>query len=48
MDFNLQGIAPPQIVEGTVGAQARAVGGACLPFFDKDIHASNPLPADHG
>ena len=48
MDFNLQGIAPPRIVEGTVGAQARAVGGACLPFFDKYIHASNPFPADHG
>jgi predicted NBD/HSP70 family sugar kinase len=33
--LNLQGLHPPEIIEGSVGNQARAIGGACLPFFDK-------------
>lgn len=31
--LNLQGIVFPDIVEGAVGAQARAIGGASLPIF---------------
>lgn len=38
--LDLSGIAEPLIVEGQVGAQARAIGGACLPFFDKYIMSS--------
>lgn len=41
--LDLSGIAEPLIVEGQVGAQARAVGGACLPFFDKYILSSAPI-----
>ena len=38
-----KGIIRPQIIEGVVGAQARAIGGACLPYFDKYILASTLL-----
>ncbi|MGF0536702.1 ROK family transcriptional regulator [Agrobacterium sp. ES01] len=31
--LNVQGIVYPEIVEGAVGAQARAIGGASLPIF---------------
>ena len=31
--LDLQGIRPPNILEGTIGASARVIGGACLPFF---------------
>ncbi|WP_245423806.1 ROK family transcriptional regulator [Methylovirgula sp. 4M-Z18] len=41
--FDLEGIAPPAIVEGCVGRQARAVGGACLPLFDRYILSSTPF-----
>jgi predicted NBD/HSP70 family sugar kinase len=41
--LDLSGLAEPLIVEGQVGAHARAVGGACLPFFDKYILSSAPI-----
>ena len=41
-NLNLSGIIAPHIVEGTVGHQARAIGGACLPLFDKFMLASTP------
>lgn len=41
--LDLSGLAEPLIVEGQVGAQARAIGGACLPFFDKFILSSAPI-----
>jgi len=41
--LDLSGIAEPLIVEGKVGAQARAIGGACLPFFDKYILSTAPI-----
>ena len=44
--LDVSGIAIPLIVEGQVGAQARAVGGACLPFFDKYILSSAPILAE--
>jgi len=44
--LNLQGLKAPQIVEGTVGSQARAIGGACLPFFDKFMLVSTPVLGD--
>lgn len=33
-EFDLQGTANFRIYEGAVGAQARAIGGAALPFFE--------------
>ncbi|MBR0556285.1 ROK family transcriptional regulator [Ciceribacter sp. L1K23] len=33
--LDLQGIVVPDIVEGQVGAQARAIGGASLPIFNR-------------
>ena len=44
--LNKQGIVSPPIMEGTVGNQARAIGGACLPFFDKFMLSSTPLLND--
>jgi predicted NBD/HSP70 family sugar kinase len=44
--LNLQGLNPPEIIEGTVGNQARAIGGACLPFFDKFMLTSMPMLND--
>lgn len=41
--LDLSGLSKPLIVEGQVGAQARAIGGACLPFFDKYILSSAPI-----
>ena len=40
--FDLQGLSPTAIVEGTVGNDARAIGGACLPLLanfarDRDV-----------
>ena len=34
-ELDLQGIVRPDIVGGAVGAQARAIGGASLPIFDR-------------
>ncbi|RKE86395.1 putative NBD/HSP70 family sugar kinase [Rhizobium sp. AG855] len=33
--LDLQGVMVPDIIEGEVGAQARAIGGASLPIFDR-------------
>ncbi len=33
--LDLQGVVIPDIVEGEVGDQARAIGGASLPIFDR-------------
>lgn len=32
-EFDLQGVIIPDIIEGAVGSQARAIGGASLPIF---------------
>jgi len=40
--LNLHGLNPPELIEGTVGNQARAIGGACLPLFDKYLLSSMP------
>ena len=45
-EMNLKGIAPPAILQGTVGNQARAIGGACLPFFDKFILTSTQFASE--
>ena len=37
VDLDLAGIAPPVIVEGEVGQNARAIGGACLPLLNRFI-----------
>jgi predicted NBD/HSP70 family sugar kinase len=31
--FDLQGLAPFHVVEGTMGSGAREIGGACLPLL---------------
>jgi predicted NBD/HSP70 family sugar kinase len=41
-DFDRQGLSPVEIVEGTIGSGARAIGGACLPLLanfarDRDV-----------
>jgi predicted NBD/HSP70 family sugar kinase len=36
-ELDLQGIAAPAIVEGEVGQNARAIGGACLPLLNRYI-----------
>jgi predicted NBD/HSP70 family sugar kinase len=35
MAFDLQGLSPFEIIEGSVGANARTVGAASLPFFSR-------------
>ncbi len=46
--LNLSGLVAPHVIEGTVGNQARAIGGACLPFFDKFMLVSTPMLHDAG
>lgn len=41
--LDLQGIIRPEIVEGRVGPQARAIGGASLPIFDRYLLDQNVL-----
>jgi predicted NBD/HSP70 family sugar kinase len=41
-DFDRQGLSPVEIVEGSIGSGARAIGGACLPLLanfarDRDV-----------
>jgi predicted NBD/HSP70 family sugar kinase len=40
--YDWEGVAPPQLLAGTIGAEARAVGGALLPLYaafapDRDL-----------
>lgn len=49
--LNLQGIQYPDIVEGAVGAHARAIGGASLPIFsryliDQSVLFKEIIPAE--
>lgn len=51
LKLDLQGLTPPQVVEGAVGAGARAMGGACLPLFrrfllDRDVLLKEVLDAE--
>lgn len=51
--LDLQGIIRPDVVEGRVGPQARAIGGASLPIFDRYLLDQNVLfkeikPGDGG
>ncbi|MBB3388886.1 putative NBD/HSP70 family sugar kinase [Rhizobium sp. BK275] len=41
--LDLQGVVMPDIVEGVVGAQARAIGGASLPIFARYLTDQNVL-----
>jgi predicted NBD/HSP70 family sugar kinase len=36
-ELDLQGIAAPAIIEGEIGQNARAIGGACLPLLNRYI-----------
>lgn len=40
---DLQGIRPPLVLEGSVGANARVIGGASLPFFARYLVDQNML-----
>ena len=40
---DLQGVGLPEIVEGSVGSQARAIGGASLPLFSRYLLDQNVL-----
>lgn len=42
-DLDLQGVVMPDIVEGAVGSQARAIGGASLPIFARYLIDQNVL-----
>ena len=42
-EFDLQGLQPPEILEGSVGANARVIGGALLPFFERYLVDQNLL-----
>jgi predicted NBD/HSP70 family sugar kinase len=37
LKLDLKGIQPPAIIEGEVGQNARAIGGACLPLLNRYI-----------
>ena len=41
--LDLQGVVLPEILEGMVGSQARAIGGASLPFFARFLTDQNVL-----
>lgn len=41
--LNLQGIKPPSVLEGHLGASARAVGAACLPLYSRYLLDQNVL-----
>ena len=41
--LDLQGIALPTILEGTIGSEARALGGASLPLFNRYLLDQNVL-----
>ncbi|TCL72269.1 ROK family transcriptional regulator [Rhizobium sp. BK251] len=42
-ELDLQGVLMPDIIEGAVGAQARAIGGASLPIFARYLIDQNVL-----
>ncbi len=46
--MDLQGVVMPDILEGMVGAQARAIGGASLPIFARYLIDQNVLFKDIG
>lgn len=42
-ELDLQGVVMPEIIEGAVGTQARAIGGASLPIFARYLIDQNIL-----
>jgi len=42
-ELDLQGVVMPEIIEGAVGPQARAIGGASLPIFARYLIDQNVL-----
>jgi hypothetical protein len=42
-ELDLQGVIIPDIIEGKVGSQARAIGGASLPIFARYLIDQNVL-----
>ncbi|RWX78558.1 ROK family transcriptional regulator [Neorhizobium lilium] len=44
--LDLQGVVMPDIIEGAVGSQARAIGGASLPIFARYLTDQNVLFKD--
>jgi predicted NBD/HSP70 family sugar kinase len=45
---DLQGVVMPEIIEGAVGSQARAIGGASLPLFPRYLLDQNVLFKEPG
>ena len=43
LELDLQGVVMPDIIEGAVGAQARAIGGASLPIVARYLTDQNVL-----
>ncbi|MCB1428042.1 MAG: ROK family protein, partial [Nitratireductor sp.] len=41
--FDLQGIAVPALIDGSLGSVARAMGAASLPLFDRYLIDQNTL-----
>ncbi|MEM8914612.1 MAG: ROK family transcriptional regulator [Pseudomonadota bacterium] len=41
--LDLEGLQPLDILEGSIGSHARAIGGALLPFFDRYLADQNVL-----
>lgn len=44
--MDLQGLVPPNIIEGKVGRNARVLGGACLPLSSRYLLDQNVLTKD--
>ncbi len=42
-EMDLQGVSPMVLAEGTIGGNARAIGGACLPLLANFVPDSNVL-----
>lgn len=42
-ELDLQGLVAPQLLEGSLGSVARALGGASLPLFDRYLIDQNTL-----
>jgi predicted NBD/HSP70 family sugar kinase len=47
-EHDLQGVVMPDIIEGIVGSQARAIGGASLPLFSRYLLDQNVLFKEPG
>lgn len=47
-NFDLQGLPPINVIEGTIGSGAREIGGACLPLLANFTQDREVLFKDNG